>query len=169
MEAAKRHGAVVSFDCNYRPSLWKSARRQAGRGGGEPLLMPFVDVLFGHEGDVAATLCDASHGPRVAYAGELCADGEACDGGVSAAQGDREYRTRAAYGEPQRTGVRLDMQKARPMRGCGSMSWRYWTAWAAATRLRAGLIYGLLQGKGAQWSLDCGVAHGALAMTTAGD
>jgi 2-dehydro-3-deoxygluconokinase len=33
----------------------------------------------------------------------------------------------------------------------------------------AGLIYGLLKGKGMQWSLDCGVAHGALAMTTPGD
>ena len=32
-----------------------------------------------------------------------------------------------------------------------------------------GLIYGLLQGKGMKWALDCGVAHGALAMTTAGD
>jgi len=33
----------------------------------------------------------------------------------------------------------------------------------------SGLIYGLLQGKGMKWALDCGVAHGALAMTTAGD
>jgi len=33
----------------------------------------------------------------------------------------------------------------------------------------SGLIYGLLQGKGMRWALDCGVAHGALAMTTAGD
>jgi 2-dehydro-3-deoxygluconokinase len=33
----------------------------------------------------------------------------------------------------------------------------------------SGLIYGLLEGKGMQWSLDCGVAHGALAMTTPGD
>jgi 2-dehydro-3-deoxygluconokinase len=33
----------------------------------------------------------------------------------------------------------------------------------------AGLIYGLLSGRGAQWSLNCGVAHGALAMTTPGD
>jgi 2-dehydro-3-deoxygluconokinase len=33
----------------------------------------------------------------------------------------------------------------------------------------AGLIFGLMIGKGLQWSLDCGVAHGALAMTTAGD
>jgi 2-dehydro-3-deoxygluconokinase len=33
----------------------------------------------------------------------------------------------------------------------------------------SGLIYGMLAGKGAQWAVECGVAHGALAMTTPGD
>ena len=33
----------------------------------------------------------------------------------------------------------------------------------------SGLIYGLLAGKGIEWALRCGVEHGALAMTTAGD
>ena len=33
----------------------------------------------------------------------------------------------------------------------------------------SGLIYGFLQGKGAQWAVECGAAHGALAMTTPGD
>jgi 2-dehydro-3-deoxygluconokinase len=31
------------------------------------------------------------------------------------------------------------------------------------------LIYGLLTGKDLAWSLNCGIAHGALAMTTPGD
>src|SRR5262249_46392310 len=33
----------------------------------------------------------------------------------------------------------------------------------------SGLAYGLLTGRGAQWAVDCGAAHGALAMTTPGD
>ena len=33
----------------------------------------------------------------------------------------------------------------------------------------SGLIYGLLANRGAAWSVECGVAHGALAMTTPGD
>lgn len=63
MLAARRHGTVVSFDANYRPSLWKA------RGGRERSiavnrsLMPMVDVLFGHEGDVARGENKASHGP----------------------------------------------------------------------------------------------------------
>ena len=33
----------------------------------------------------------------------------------------------------------------------------------------SGLIYGLLTGQGPQWAVECGAAHGALAMTTPGD
>jgi 2-dehydro-3-deoxygluconokinase len=33
----------------------------------------------------------------------------------------------------------------------------------------SGLIYGLLAGRGLQWAVECGAAHGALAMTTPGD
>jgi 2-dehydro-3-deoxygluconokinase len=33
----------------------------------------------------------------------------------------------------------------------------------------AGLIYGFLNAKGPQWAVECGAAHGALAMTTPGD
>ena len=33
----------------------------------------------------------------------------------------------------------------------------------------SGLIYGMLAGKGIEWAVRCGVAHGALAMTTPGD
>ena len=33
----------------------------------------------------------------------------------------------------------------------------------------SGLIYGFLSGQGPQWAVECGAAHGALAMTTPGD
>ena len=33
----------------------------------------------------------------------------------------------------------------------------------------SGLIYGFLTEQGPQWAVDCGAAHGALAMTTPGD
>jgi 2-dehydro-3-deoxygluconokinase len=33
----------------------------------------------------------------------------------------------------------------------------------------SGFLYGLLAGKDARWALECGVAHGALAMSTPGD
>ena len=33
----------------------------------------------------------------------------------------------------------------------------------------SGLIYGFLSGQDPQWAVECGAAHGALAMTTPGD
>ena len=47
-------------------------------------------------------------------------------------------------------------------------TWRSTTGWAAATRSPRGLIYGFLAGKGPQYAVECGAAHGALAMTTPG-
>ena len=56
MAAAKRHGTVVSYDLNYRPSLWKSI-------GGKPRaqevnreLAQYVDVMLGNEEDFTAAL-----------------------------------------------------------------------------------------------------------------
>ena len=43
------------------------------------------------------------------------------------------------------------------------------TASAEETSFASGLIYGLLAGKPVDWAVRCGVAHGALAMTTPGD
>ena len=63
MEAARRSGAIVSYDCNYRPSLWKDHGGRAASIAVNRSLMPFVDVLFGHEGDIAATVGEASQGP----------------------------------------------------------------------------------------------------------
>ncbi len=63
MEAARRHGTVVSFDGNYRSSLWKSRGGRSASIKVNRSLMPLVDVLFGHEGDIAATPGEASEGP----------------------------------------------------------------------------------------------------------
>ncbi|HEX8153170.1 MAG TPA: sugar kinase, partial [Thermoanaerobaculia bacterium] len=56
MKAARKHGVVVSYDLNYRPSLWK------GIGGPEKArevnreLVSLVDVLFGNEEDFSVAL-----------------------------------------------------------------------------------------------------------------
>ena len=56
MTAARRHGAVVSYDLNFRPSLW------ASRGGYEAAtdfnrqLLPLIDVLIGGVDDFSRVL-----------------------------------------------------------------------------------------------------------------
>ena len=44
-----------------------------------------------------------------------------------------------------------------------------WDRVGGGDSFASGLIYGFLAEKGPQWAVDCGAAHGALAMTTPGD
>lgn len=168
MQAAQRHGTVVSFDCNYRPSLWKSRGGRQGSVEVNRSLMPFVDVLFGHEGDVAATLGEAAHGP-VWHTLESFAP--------------MAQRVLAEF--PHVKVIASTVRKPHTANRNGWSAFGY-AGGEAYESLRfeeleildrvgggdsfaSGLIYGVLAGHGLRWALDCGVAHGALAMTTAGD
>jgi 2-dehydro-3-deoxygluconokinase len=168
MQAAKAQGTAVSFDCNYRPSLWKEQGGRAASIAVNRSLMPYVDVLFGHEGDIAKTIGAASHGPpwhdEVSYAEMSARVVEEFPNIKVIATTTRRPRTAnrndwAAFayadGHVYRSTDYLDLEIFDRVGGGDSFA--------------AGLIYGLLTGRGAQWSLNCGVAHGALAMTTAGD
>ena len=167
MAAAKRAGAVVSFDCNYRASLWKTRGGRAGSVEVNRSLMPMVDVLFGHEGDVAM-LDEASHGP-VWHTLESFAPmaervtAEFANLKVIASTVRKTVTANrngwSAFGFADgvaHEGLKFEELEILDRVGGGDS-------------FAAGLMYGLMSGKGVQWSLDCGVAHGALAMTTAGD
>ena len=168
MIAARQHGTIVSFDCNYRASLWKDLGGRQASIDTNRALMPHVDVLFGHEGDVARTLSDASHGPV--------------------------WHTLASYQEmAQRVSKEFSNLKviASTVRRPHSATRNGWGAFGFSNgeaqealsfddieildrvgggdSFASGVIYGLLNGRSLRWSLDCGVAHGALAMTTPGD
>src|SRR3984885_10475895 len=56
MEAAKRAGTVISYDLNYRPSLWKSIGGKAKAQEVNRRLAPYVDVMLGNEEDFSAAL-----------------------------------------------------------------------------------------------------------------
>jgi 2-dehydro-3-deoxygluconokinase len=168
MGSAKRNGVLVSYDCNYRPSLWKSHGGRQGACDVNRELAPYVDVLFGHEGDLAATLCEASSGPpwhdRTSYTAMTARMSAEFPNIKVIATTTRRPRTAnrndwAAFawaaGEVHQSVDFLDLEIYDRVGGGDSFA--------------AGLIYGLLEGRSMQWSLDCGVAHGALAMTTPGD
>lgn len=165
---AKGHGVVVSFDCNYRPSLWKE---QGGRQGSIDVnrsLMPYIDVLFGHEGDIAATMGLASHGPP--WHDEASYRAMA----FRAVAEFRNLKVIATTTRRARTANRNDwgafaFSEDEVYRSTDYLDLEVFDRVGGGDSFAAGLIYGLLQGKGMQWSLDCGAAHGALAMTTPGD
>ena len=54
--AARRHGTVVSYDLNYRPSLWRSRAARTRRPRSTASSSRHVDVLFGNEEDFSAAL-----------------------------------------------------------------------------------------------------------------
>jgi 2-dehydro-3-deoxygluconokinase len=56
VEAAKKHGTVVSYDLNYRPSLWKSIGGQAKAREVNREIAKYVDVMIGNEEDFTASL-----------------------------------------------------------------------------------------------------------------
>jgi len=56
IETAKRHGTIVSYDLNYRESLWKS---MGGKQQAQEInrnLAPLIDVMLGNEEDFTACL-----------------------------------------------------------------------------------------------------------------
>src|SRR5260370_7593192 len=56
MQAARKHGLVVSYDLNYRDSLWKSFGGKKRAQEVNRRLAPFVDVMLGNEEDFSAAL-----------------------------------------------------------------------------------------------------------------
>jgi 2-dehydro-3-deoxygluconokinase len=168
MMAAKKSGAIVSFDCNYRPSLWKTRGGRKGSVKVNRELMPFVDVLFGHEGDVAEVLGDAAHGP-VWHTLESFAP--------MAARVVEEFPNLKVIASTVRKPVTANLNgwsafgwmNGKAAQGLEFEALEILDRVGGGDSFAAGLIYGLLTGKNLKWSLDCGVAHGALAMTTTGD
>ena len=56
MQAAKRHGTIVSYDLNYRPSFWKSIGGKKQAQEVNRRIAPLVDVMLGNEEDFSAAL-----------------------------------------------------------------------------------------------------------------
>lgn len=62
VKAARKYGTIVSYDLNYRPSLWKSIGGQERAREVNRAIAPFVDVMIGNEEDFQASLGLSSEG-----------------------------------------------------------------------------------------------------------
>jgi 2-dehydro-3-deoxygluconokinase len=164
MAAARRHGVTVSYDPNYRPSLW------AGRGGAERARETDLR-LAGHADVVVGALGLAgTHPGQTRIAAAAVADALAAVAGLL-------------------PGARVLATPLREVPSAGVNDWSS-AAWSAETgfvtgprmpglqvldrigsgdAFAAGLIHGLLTGAGLERALAYGTAHGALTMTTPGD
>jgi len=172
MQAAKRAGAVVSYDLNYRASLWKSIGGKSKAQEVNRRLAPLVDVMLGNEEDFTAAL-----GFEVAGLDEHHSHLEA--------SGFRRMieTVIGAYPSVSVVATTLRHAKTATANDWGALCYYDGKFYEAPTRenleiydrvgggdsFASGLIYGFLSGKDPQWSVECGAAHGALAMTTPGD
>jgi len=171
MDAARAAGTPVSYDLNFRDSLWKSIGGKAKAQEVNRDLVRKVDLLLGNEEDFSAMLGVKPKGVSDDFA-ELPI---------------------AAYEEMLRevAGLYPNLKLiASTLRTASTASRNAWGAIAlyedeivhvpqreidiydrvgGGDSFASGLIYGLLAGKPIDWALRCGVAHGALAMTTPGD
>jgi 2-dehydro-3-deoxygluconokinase len=171
MESAKRHGVIVSYDLNYRDSLWKSIGGQKKAQEVNRKLAPLVDVMLGNEEDFSAALGFTVQG---------------VDENLTQLEVDafRRMIERAVKEFPfQVVATTLRKAKTATKNDWGAICYADGAFYEAPNRpeleildrvgggdsFASGLIYGLLEEKGPRWAVDCGAAHGALAMTTPGD
>jgi len=171
MKCAKKHGTIISYDLNYRDSLWKSigGKKRAQEVNRE--IAPLVDVMLGNEEDFSAAL-----GFQV----------EGMDEHISKIEADpfrRMIEKVVAQYPFQVVATTLRNAKTASRNDWGAICYHEGKFFEAKYRenleifdrvgggdsFASGLIYGFLTEQGPQWAVECGATHGALAMTTPGD
>ena len=172
MAAARKHGTIISYDLNYRPSLWKAFGGQEACRKVNRRLAKYVDVMIGNEEDYTACLGLAVEG---------------VDANLSALpiDGFKRMIERALKEFPnfKVAATTLRTVKSASVNDWSAICW-YDSTFHQAMEMKdlwiydrvgggdsfaSGLIYGLLTFNDAQKAVNYGCAHGALAMTTPGD
>ena len=172
MQAARRHGTIISYDLNFRPSLWQDIGGTAKAIEVNREIARYVDVMLGNEEDFTAAL-----GFKVEGMNEQLSELDPAKFKTMIQAAVREYPNFKVV--------------ATTLRNAKSASINDWSAIAYADgqfaqartyedleirdrvgggdSFASGFIYGFLAGKSLEDAVNYGAAHGALAMTTPGD
>jgi 2-dehydro-3-deoxygluconokinase len=169
---AKKYGTIVSYDLNYRPSLWKSIGGKAKAQEVNRRIAPYIDVMMGNEEDFTACLGFEVPG---------------MDKHLSKLDPSnfKKMIRKAVEEFPNFKVVATTLRNAKTasVNDWGGIIYTGGEFYEATPRenleiydrvgggdsFASGLIYGLLEGKSPQETVEYGAAHGALAMTTPGD
>jgi len=172
VKAAKKHGTIVSYDLNYRASLWKSIGGKEKAIEVNRRLAPYIDVMIGNEEDFTAAL-----GFEV----------EGMDANISTIQieGYKQMIDYAVQKFPNFKVIATTLRtvKTASINDWGAICWHDGQFHEAVHRenleildrvgggdsFASGLIYGFLTFNDTAKAVEYGAAHGALAMTTPGD
>ena len=171
IKTAKKYGTIVSYDLNYRPSQWKDIGGQAKAQEVNKEIAKYVDVMIGNEEDFTACL-----GFEIEGANDLK---------TLNIDGYKTMMARVATTYPNFKVIATTLREVK------SATINNWSALCYANgnvykatqydnleildrvgggdSFASGLIYGLMTTDDLAKSVEYGVAHGALAMTTPGD
>jgi len=172
VKKAKQYGTVVSYDLNYRPSLWKSIGGQKRAQEVNREIARSVDVMIGNEEDFTACL-----GFRVEGADEHLLHID-----VTAFKKMIETAVKT-FPNFKATATTLRTAKTASVNDWAAIAWmdgRFYESRkypdleildrvGGGDSFASGFIYGLMTAGDPQKAVEYGAAHGALAMTTPGD
>ncbi|MCE5341872.1 MAG: sugar kinase [Planctomycetaceae bacterium] len=169
---AKKYGTIVSYDLNYRPSLWKSIGGQKKAQEVNRKLAPYIDVMMGNEEDFTACL-----GLEVPGMDKHLSKLDPSNFKKMILEAVKQFPNFKAVATTLRNA------KTASVNDWGAILYSDGNFYEATLRenleiydrvgggdsFASGLIYGLMEGKTGQQAVEYGAAHGALAMTTPGD
>jgi 2-dehydro-3-deoxygluconokinase len=167
VEAARKHGTIVSYDLNYRASLWQGQGGKAAAQKVNRAIAPYVDVMFGNGFEV---------------------EDEAEDSGRASAIDPGNFKTAIAGALREFPNLKVAATTLRNAKSANVNDWgavihaggafyeaplrenlEIYDRIGGGDGFASGLIHAFLEGKGPQAAVEYGAAHGALAMTTPGD
>lgn len=170
VKAAKKYGTIVSYDLNYRPSLWRDIGGKEKAQSVNKEIAKYIDVMIGNEEDFTACL------------GFDIADSDLKNLSLG---GYRAMMNEAAKAYPnfKVIGTTLREVKTATVNDWAAIAWSEGTVYESAKypmleimdrvgggdSFASGFIYGLLSSGDVETAVNYGAAHGALAMTTPGD
>ncbi|MCP4755580.1 MAG: sugar kinase [Proteobacteria bacterium] len=160
MVSARKHGTIVSYDLNYRPSLWESLGGKEKSDAQNRRFKPYLDLLIGVEPE------EPTPGPMNRSDFEKAV-----------------VRTTAEFPNLKVVASTRRRVHSATRNDWGASCWANGELYEAeeiknleifdrvggGDGFVAGLIYGLLTSNDPQKAVDYGAALGALAMTTPGD
>jgi 2-dehydro-3-deoxygluconokinase len=170
--AAKRHGTIVSYDLNYRNSLWRDVGGQEKARQVNRAIAPYIDVMLGNEEDFTTALGFEVAGLDKSYSQLDPANFRRM---IEAAVKEfPSFKVVATTLRHAKTATKNDWGAV--MYADGQFhdailrpDLEIYDRVGGGDSFASGLIYGLMEGKSPEQAVNYGAANGALAMTTPGD
>lgn len=172
VKTAKKYGTVVSYDLNYRPSLWNDIGGKAKAREVNKEIAKYIDVMIGNEEDFTACLGLEVEGNDENLK-KLNIDGYK-KMMAKAAELYPNFKVAASTLRTVKTATVNDWSAicwadGKVYNGLDLNGLEIYDRVGGGDSFASGLIYGLMETGDPQTAVNYGVAHGALAMTTPGD